>query len=194
MNIEDINFQMQQLALAIGYKDFNKNTSKLKEAMCSAKIKEGKQDRKNEKLALVGDSILDLTIVEIGYKTDLLKGNIDDLRKVLANNKMQYKIFNDEKLLKYAYNDLHFAIENKQITDNEKVSISEKDFQYLEAIIGAIYYDKNLEEAKYFVRTWYLPKAKEIAIKNIKIIQDKGYKINIDQLNALVFVQKKQGK
>ncbi len=60
-----------------------------------------------------------------------------------------------EGIIDYAYNDKHFY-KDKHVSENEKVRSSKHD-SYLEAIVGAVFYDSNYEIVKKWIKEWLLP-------------------------------------
>ena len=60
-----------------------------------------------------------------------------------------------EGLIAYSYNDLHFY-KDPNIPDHEKVVCKEHD-PYVEAIVGAVYYDSNYDTTRRWILKWLLP-------------------------------------
>lgn len=157
---EKIKDNMHMLEEKIGYTF--KDISYLAASMKSVKIKNdtdgiNHREYENEKLALLGDKILDAVIIDFYYKKDFKrKKDIDDMRQKLTNNIVLHNIAIDLNLIDHAYNNLHFY-SNLNIPKNEKVTCSKHD-PYIEAIIAAIYYDSNYETVKKWIKEWLLPK------------------------------------
>ncbi len=103
----------------------------------------------NERLATVGDTILKSVIADHLYRT---KGEITTAKSDLENNSTMHKLMLGERLIAYSYNDLHFY-KDPNILDHEKVSCKEHD-PYVEAIVGAVYYDSNYDT---WILKWLLP-------------------------------------
>ena len=155
----EINAKMIELANKLEYKDFCIKNSHLTEAMKAIKTGESNEDRTNCKLASIGDSLIDLAIVLICHHSCIPNSKIDNIRQDFARNEVQYQLFKDLGLFTYAYNNEHFASENDILLPNESVFVSEKGFQYLEAIIGAMYLDKGKDVTIDYIINWYLTKA-----------------------------------
>ena len=134
----------------------------LAKAMNSCKIKNfnaGKNHKEycNESLATVGDSILHFVITDEIYKKDsnITKGKLTTLADSLENNATLYEVDQKEEIIKYAYNKKHFN-KDPNIPDHEKV-VHKKHDPYIEAIVGAIYYDQGYEKVKSWINTYLYP-------------------------------------
>lgn len=142
----------------IKYK-FN-DISLLAQAMKSVKIKElnvGKNHKEysNERLAIVGDAVLKAVISDVLYcKKIATKGEITNKKKKLENNKILHVISISEGIINYAYNNLHFYDPN--LPKHERV-VCKKHDPYIEAIVGAIYYDGGFNSAKKWIVDYLLP-------------------------------------
>ena len=152
--------EMRELELKIHY-HFN-NIQWLARAMGAIKIPvpgQGKNGTEyaNDGLATVGDTILKSVIAaEYLYRNGIqTKGEITAQKSALENNATMHRLTLGEGILGYAYNDLHFASE-ANIPDHEKVSQREHD-PYVEAIVGAVYYDSNYDTTKRWILKWLLP-------------------------------------
>ena len=159
MENERIEKEMRELELKLHY-HFN-DISWLAEAMGSIKkeIKgSGKNNSEyvNDGLATVGDAILKFVITDKLYQDGIkTKGEITDKRRPLEENATMYKIMLGEGLIKYSYNDKHFY-KDPNIPDHEKVVCKEHD-PYIEAIVGAVYYDSDYDTTRTWILEWLLP-------------------------------------
>lgn len=151
MKKERIEREMKELETKICYKF--QDVSWLEKTMCSIKS-EG--NYLNDALATVGDAVLKLALADIifsdGAKT---KGEITQKKQNLENNKTLYRTIMKEGIIDYAYNDKHFC-KDEHVLEHEKVRFSKHD-SYLEAIIGAVFYDSNYETVKEWIKDWLLP-------------------------------------
>ena len=153
ISIEKINSKMKELEEILDYK-FN-NIELLAEAMCSIRLKshnESKNHREysNEKLAMVGDAILNAVVVDKLYLDKLkTKEEISNLKTKIINNNLLHDLLFEYCIINYAFNSLHFY-DDLNIYGNEQV-VSKKHDAYMEAIIGAIYYDAGFDQAKIWV-------------------------------------------
>ena len=111
----------------------------------------------NEGLATVGDAMLKSVIVDYLYRTKNVKtkGGITTAKSDLENNATMHRLMLGEGLISYSYNDLHFY-KDSNIPDHEKVVCKEHD-PYVEAIVGAVYYDSNYDTTKRWILKWLLP-------------------------------------
>lgn len=160
MEKEIIEKKMRELELKIDY-HFN-DISWLSKAMGSIKIEvegQGKNSSEyaNEGLATVGDTVLKSVIADKLFRVDNIrtKGGITTAKSDLENNATMHKIMLGEGLIDYSYNDLHFY-KDPNIPVHEKV-VSKKHDPYIEAIVGAVFYDSNYETAKRWILEWLLP-------------------------------------
>ena len=159
MNSEKIRLKMIELQGKIKYQ-FSDITL-LANAMRSEKIDvpdEGKNHKEytNEGLATVGDAVLKAVIADHFYKSGVkTKGEITTKKSELENNDVMHKIIIKYGLIDYAYNDKHFHSDDN-IGDHEKVADSQHD-PYIEALVGAIYYDSGYDKTKEWIIGWLLP-------------------------------------
>ena len=151
--LEGIESKMEELSKKIEY-EF-KDISLLKKAMDSTKIQE-KKEHSNQCLATVGDAVLKLLISNYLFYIDKIStnGELTEKKKELENNKVLYKIVTNEEIINFAFNDKHFY--SKENPQHEKVALSKHD-SYLEAIIGAIFYDGGFEKTKIWFENWLYP-------------------------------------
>lgn len=160
MDKKRIEKEMRELELKIHY-HFN-NISWLAKAMGSIKIGvegQGKNGAEyaNEGLATVGDTILKSVIADKVFRVDNIrtKGGITAAKSNLENNSTMHKMMLSEGLIDYSYNDLHFY-KDSNIPDHEQVVCKEHD-PYVEAIVGAVFYDANYDTTKRWILKWLLP-------------------------------------
>jgi len=120
------------------------------EDLLDDKIQEALSFKNNQKLAELGDSVLDLVIQEHAYKKpDSSAGTMDSLRQEVGTKKKNQKILNKDKRLQ------RLIIENDYKQNQpEKIGLIRSD-RYMEAIIGAIFLRKGLLEVRKFVRRIY---------------------------------------
>ena len=141
----EIENKMKEAQEKIGYTF--RNIFYLAFAFCRVKLEITNASYQNDTLAQIGDSVLDLVIIERGFADGKNKKKIDDNRQKNAKN-TRLKSFLDERALqqfcyheKYFYND---APKNDQVSSGKHDAI-------VEAIIGAIYLDGGLEEARSWI-------------------------------------------
>lgn len=134
----------------------------LSKAMRSEKIEivgEGKNHSEyaNEGLATVGDTLLKSVLADYlyGNKGVKTKGEITCQKSALENNEVMHKTMIECGLICYAYNDKHFR-SDLNIPDHEKVVDKGHD-PYIEAIVGAVFYDSNYDTTKRWILEWLLP-------------------------------------
>ena len=136
-----------------------KNINHLSQAMCA--IKKDQNNLANESLALVGDTLLKFVLADFLYSTkpDSTKGEITKAKAYAEKNETLNAIEKKNQILDYAYNENYFH-NDPNIPDHEKVP-DKGHSPYLEAIIGAIYYDSGYTKAKQWIKTWLIPIIKE---------------------------------
>lgn len=159
MEKKRIEKEMRELELKLHY-HFN-DISWLAKAMGSIKIEvmgRGKNgsEYSNEGLATVGDTILKSVIADKLYRDGIrTKGEITVKKSDLENNSAMHRMMLSEGLIDFSYNELHFY-KDPQIPDHEKVVCKEHD-PYVEAIVGAVYYDSNYDTTRRWILKWLLP-------------------------------------
>lgn len=118
-------------------------------------------EHSNEGLATAGDTILKSVIADdlCRNKNIRTKGEITTAKSDLENNSTMHRMMLGEGLIAYSCNDLHF-IKDANIPDHEKVVCKEYD-PYVEAIVGAVYYDSNYETTRRWILKWLLPLLKK---------------------------------
>ena len=118
--------------------------------MLDDKIQEALSFENNQKLAELGDSVLDLIIHEYEYnKPDSKAQTMNTLREKIGTKKNNQKILNNDKRLQ------QLIIKNDYNQNPPKTIGLIRSDRYLEAIIGAIFIRKYLSEARKFVRHIY---------------------------------------
>ena len=169
-----IEAKMKELSKIISY-EF-KDINHLSAAMCGERLQRSENDGKNNKelkneaLALVGDAILKFLFADYLYSSSLnkgtpRKGEITKIKAILESNIFYYTIEEGAGILKFAYNDKHFA-SDPDIKEHEKIP-NNNHSSYLEAIAAAIYYDGGFDDVKKWFEKWLHPKYQEI-IKHSK--------------------------
>jgi len=120
------------------------------EDLLDDKIQEALSFVYNQKLAELGDSVLDLVIQEHEYKKlDSSAGTMDGLRQEVGTKKNNQKILNNDKRLQR-----HIIENDYKQNPPEKIGLIRSD-RYMEAMIGAIFLRKGLLEVRKFVRRIY---------------------------------------
>ena len=153
MEEEIIIAKMYELANLIDYEV--KNIIHLKRAMYCRKLPNQNNDGKNrrnytnDRYATLGDTFLKFVLTEVLFddENNYDKAQITQKRKELENNNKLYDLCNDCGIIKYAYHDTHFY---NDAPKHNKVPHPKHDM-YIEAIIGAIYKDRDFEYCKDWV-------------------------------------------
>jgi dsRNA-specific ribonuclease len=159
MDNERIEKEMHELEILLHYPF--RNIRNLAKAMGSIKLEipgQGKNgsEYSNEGLATVGDTILKFVLADKLYREGITaKGQITSKKSSIEKNSVMHRMMLSEGLLNYAYNDDHFY-KDSDTPDHEKVVCKEHD-PYIEAIVGAVYYDSNYETTKRWILEWLLP-------------------------------------
>lgn len=165
--------KMRELESVIEYRF--KKLEWLSTAMQAIKIKEPEKTEKSEKrkhreyanegLATVGDTVLKSVIADYLFQTKntKTKGLITEEKRKLENNDVLYNVRKKYKIIDYAYNDKHFH-SDPDVPKNEKV-VDKKHDPYIEAIVGAIFYDSGYDTAKDWITKWLLPKLEQSSKK-----------------------------
>lgn len=156
--------KMRELEIKIHY-HFN-DIAWLAKAMRSEKIEgvggKNHSEYTNEGLATVGDTLLKSVLADYLYRNDVqTKGEITCQKSALENNEVMHKIMIEHGLIGYAYNDKHFQADSN-IPEHEKVVNKEHD-PYIEAMIGAVFYDSNYDTTKRWILKWLLPLLKHFS-------------------------------
>ncbi len=160
MDDKRIEKEMRELETKINYHFID--VSWLAKAMGSIKIElvgQGKNasEYENEGLATVGDAILKSVIVDYLYITKGIKtkGGITLAKKDLESNTTMHSLMIGEGWINYSYNKNHFY-KDDNIPEHEKV-VNKGHDPYVEAIIGAIYYDSNYTCTRCWILNFLLP-------------------------------------
>ena len=158
MDVKRIEKEMREFELILQY-HFN-DYHWLAKAMQSVKIDvvgEGKNHKEytNDGLATVGDAILKLVIADDLYRGGCTtKGAITANKSDLENNDIMHKVMLKEGWIQYSYNELHFTKDN---APQHEMVVSKKHCPYIEAIVGAIYYDSNYDTTKRWILKFLIP-------------------------------------
>ena len=154
MDKEIINKKMLELSEKLGY-EF-KNIENLAKAMGS--IKKGTRTKKyeNDGLATVGDAILKAVLADYYYSKNknASKGDITNWKSDLENNYTLNNIMDKEGFRQFTYSRDNFY--DKSLQGNEAVRSTGHD-PYIEAIVGAIYYDGNWNKTRKWIIEFLLP-------------------------------------
>ena len=151
--------KMSEFQLVINYK-FN-DIENLKKAMCTIRVKPQNRSKKcleytNSGLATIGDALLSSVLADHFYSNGLTtKGDITTTKSSLENNRTLHNVVMSEKWIYYAYNENGF-FGDENIKEHMRVQSTKHD-SYVEAIIGAIYYDSNYENTKKWIVDFLLP-------------------------------------
>lgn len=153
MEQKKINSRMKELAEKIKFP--SNDIHWLKQAMYTKKLEKKENDGKNsknysnERLELLGDSVLKLTIIEFFLDNDinLRKGDIDGKRQKIENNDNLKTIRDSWNIKEFIYNDKYFF---NEAPEHEKISLNDHDI-IVEAIIGAIYKTVGYEKTKEWI-------------------------------------------
>lgn len=112
----------------------------------------------NERLEFLGDAVLEIVVTEYLYNEfpDTPEGDLTNWRASLVNSKMLYQITPELGIEKYLY-----------LSKGEARDKNKKSRQYIladavEAIIGAIYLDQGIEEAKKFIIKYIISNLEEV--------------------------------
>ncbi|MDD5157897.1 ribonuclease III [Sulfurimonas sp.] len=170
-----MNKNIENLEIALGYKF--KNQKLITEALTH---KSNKQPYDNERLEFLGDAVLDLIVGEYLYnkfdKSD--EGNLSKIRASLVNENGFEKLAKSINLGEFIY--LSNAEENNGGRD--KSSLLSNAF---EAIIGAIYLEAGLDEAKRVAIALIEKNHKDISLDSLF----SDYKTSLQELTQARFGQ-----
>ena len=90
-------------------------------------------------------------IYELSKKNELISGELQGLKD--REEQAVKAIMDAENLRIYTYNDERFYTAEQKILKNKEA----KHDPYIEAIAGAIYYDKGFDAAKQWWKRWLFP-------------------------------------
>ncbi|MFR5891606.1 MAG: hypothetical protein ACLUG4_03740 [Bacilli bacterium] len=151
--------KMRELEVIIHY-HFN-DIAWLSKAMRSEKIEvsgEGKNHSEytNDGLATIGDTGVEIRYcrLSLSERNNYKRRNYADKSK-LENNEIMHNIMLKCGLIGYAYNAKHFQ-SDAGVPDHEKV-VNKGHDPYIEAIVGAVFYDSNYDTTKRWILKWLLP-------------------------------------
>lgn len=144
--------QLQKLCENIGYSF--QSMELLRQALCHRSV--GKPS--NERLEFLGDSILNFVIAsELFYRyPDLDEGELSRLRANLVNGELLAQLAREMNIGEYIY----LGVGEAKSGGGERPSILANT---VEAIIGAIYLDANLDMCRMQVLRWYDKRLDELA-------------------------------
>lgn len=69
----------------------------------------------------------------------------------------------DKELIEYVYNNEYFQSDNPP---KHKQVVNKKHDPYIEAIVGAVYYDAGFDKTKKWIIEWLLPLLEKYRINN----------------------------
>jgi len=149
--------ELKKLCEKLGY-EFQ-NIDLLRQALCHRSI--GKPS--NERLEFLGDAILSFVMADELFHRhpDLDEGALSRLRSNLVNGELLAQLAREMELGQYIY----FGVGESKSGGGERPSILANT---VEAIIGAIYLDSNLEECRKRVLQWYWMRLEEPSIISYK--------------------------
>ncbi len=101
----------------------------------------------NDSLSVVGDSVLSTILSEQLFKRGYCKGDITEIKARLEDNGTLKRMSDEIELMNYAFNEYSF-LPDFEVTIRPPYS---NHNQYLEAIIGAVFFDSNFEECKSWI-------------------------------------------
>ncbi len=112
----------------------------------------------NERLEFLGDAVLEIIVTEYLYFKfpNTSEGNLTNWRASLVNSKMLHQVAMELSIDDYLY------LSKGESKDKDKKSRQFILANAVEAIIGAIYLDQGIKEAKKFVEKYILTKLQEI--------------------------------
>lgn len=149
--------QLHKLELEIHYSF--RQISWLKKAMSAILVEvpgggKNHKEYENEGLATVGDTILKTYLADNIYRSGITtKGMITTEKEKYENNDILFRVINDLGWIKYAYNEKFFYEESP--LENRVSNPSHSP--YIEAIIGAIYYDSNMDTVRRWIGRILMP-------------------------------------
>lgn len=155
-------------------KDFNFNFSDkvlLKRALTHCSYQKSSWGN-NERLEFLGDAVVDLVIVEYLFKNmQRDEGKMSNIKSIAIGRKIMAEIAKDIDLVDYGY----LGKSEKLDIDMDKISLLSN---LLEAVIGAVYLDKNFLKAKEFILKLWEPYLQEIVHKK----NYKNYKSRLQEI------------
>jgi len=115
------------------------------------KIKEALSFKENQKLALLGDKVLDLILIEHEYNNPKANSESIHIFKEKHHRRKENQILlkRDECLSNYILNN------DYEQNPQNKIGVIRSD-RYIEALIGVIYHTNGLNKAREFVKEIYV--------------------------------------
>lgn len=147
---QEIEQKAKELAEKIKY-EF-KNINYLCAALYCQKISGGKYT--NSAIALIGDNVLKLALSHKFYLKKADKEYINDEKKKFEMNEKLKKVCDKLGIYRFAFNDEAFYSED--LPEHQKLSHPTHD-SYVEAVIGAIYFDRGFPYARKWIYKCLLP-------------------------------------
>lgn len=152
LKLEEIKSRAEELARKLEYKYSDINN--LCKALYCKKIEGSKFNYANSAIALVGDNVLKLALSHKFYELGAGKKSINEKKEEYENNKQLKKVCDKLEIYKYAFNDENFYSDN--LPNNKKLPRPKHD-PYVEAVIGAIYLDKDFDYANDWINVRLIP-------------------------------------
>ena len=155
LNLDVIDDRMHELEPILGYRF--RDIRNLSNAMCAIKLDrpdsgDNSKDYYNDSLAVVGDCVLKTVLSEELFRRGLFKGDLTEIKKMLEGNKALLEMSDKMGLSAFAYNE-HGFYPNLESQDRPPYS---KHNQYLEAIIGSVFFDSDYSTCKsWLLRRFY---------------------------------------
>ena len=109
----------------------------------------------NQRLEFLGDTVLQLVTSDYLYKhfPDHHEGHLSLLRSSLVNNRTQAVVCDDLGITEYAL----FAVPKKELKIKDRADL-------LEAFLGALYVDKDLEYCQTFAAVCFFPRLQQFIV------------------------------
>ncbi|MBP5291000.1 MAG: hypothetical protein J6Y90_00065 [Lachnospiraceae bacterium] len=165
LDLQVIDGRMHELEWILGY-TFN-DVRNLSNAMCGIRLNSAGsgpkiKDTYNSSLALVGDSILKAVLSEELFRRGLSKMDITEIKKGLEGNETLFDMSENIGLRRFVYNENGFYpdIKGKELPQYGVHN------QYLEAIIGSVYFDSDYETCKeWLLSRFYTKEVLDVHVK-----------------------------
>ena len=146
LDLDEIKSRAEELAKNLKY-DFD-DISHLCEALYCQKIPGTKDKYKNSAIALIGDNVLKLALSHKFYAEKADKEFINNKKETYEKNVKLKEVCDKLGIYRNAFNDEDFYSED--LPDHKKLPHSNHD-SYVEALIGAIYLDKDFDYANEWI-------------------------------------------
>ena len=155
-----IDDKMHELEKNLGYAF--RDIRNLANAMCGKRLSSSatgpnNKDYYNNSLALVGDCILKSILAEELFRRGLCKGDITEFKKGLEGNETLLRLSDGLELKKYVFNENGFL---PHIKPGKEPPPYSNHNQYLEAIIGSVFFDSDYETCRSWVLNRFYPSDK----------------------------------